>query len=266
MPSLEAISRAGAGRLLALQRTFHGNLAEVVGRNIDQAVASISEAEDQGGAKQSAILTGLVLASQRMGSDAKSVIARGRQEARTGSVQRLIVELKAAGVDGDDLSVLRRERRHHAADDAHGASSGNSLAAQWLGLAMAVALIAQRKEKSVSAAVSRTKATMKFRTFRTASTENAQAWNAEHVEAFQDALDGDDVLAAAIADFELVRIWDAVLDSRTCADCRDHDGEVVGIDEEFRGGDEPTMHANCRCVVIYASRADAMNFRLKDAA
>lgn len=45
--------------------------------------------------------------------------------------------------------------------------------------------------------------------------------------------------------------WDAALDGRTCPACRDLDGKVVQVGEEFPGGIlHPPAHPRCRCCCV----------------
>lgn len=46
---------------------------------------------------------------------------------------------------------------------------------------------------------------------------------------------------------ELLRIWDARLDKRTCPVCSEADGTIVGIREPFPLGEPGSPHPRCRC-------------------
>lgn len=107
---------------------------------------------------------------------------------------------------------------------------------------------------------------------RIATTENAKAYNDQHEDAIEDALTGEEELAASIADAmpeeevaaleesaaaglpKPFKYWDAYLDRKTCGDCSQHNGEMVPVGQEFSGGDQPGfMHPNCRCIetIVY---------------
>ncbi len=61
----------------------------------------------------------------------------------------------------------------------------------------------------------------------------------------------------------LFKIWSAILDGRTCAQCFAADGEVVELHESFRYGNPP-LHPHCRCIVEHI--AVARPERLEDIA
>lgn len=45
--------------------------------------------------------------------------------------------------------------------------------------------------------------------------------------------------------------WDAAVDGRTCPNCKEYDGIVVGTKERFRGDiDHPPLHPRCRCAIV----------------
>lgn len=81
---------------------------------------------------------------------------------------------------------------------------------------------------------------------RFAATENARAWNDEHLEA-------TDTLSNDYSDLakKLGNIWDATLDADTCEICADHDGDVIQIGTDFDDDDEPgDVHPYCRCMAM----------------
>ncbi len=57
-------------------------------------------------------------------------------------------------------------------------------------------------------------------------------------------------------DSRIMKRWDATVDGRICALCREMDHVVVDVDKSFPGGfDHPPLHPNCRCAVV-AWRSD----------
>lgn len=77
-----------------------------------------------------------------------------------------------------------------------------------------------------------------YRLRRIAATEVAQAYGAACLRAY-----------AFLDPAYYAKRWDATLDMKTCAVCRDHHGETVALEQPFRNGDEPgDVHPNCRCV------------------
>lgn len=77
---------------------------------------------------------------------------------------------------------------------------------------------------------------------RIVRTEMIWAYNVQHTNAIREAHELDP---------EIMRRWDATLDSRLCVLCQGLHGEVVGIDEDFSDGtDMPPRHPYCRCHVL----------------
>lgn len=75
-----------------------------------------------------------------------------------------------------------------------------------------------------------------------AITENAEAFNVQR-----------QVIADQIAEkFDLVEVWDAMNDQRTCQVCWGMDGERAVVGVGFLGGLRPgRAHARCRCTSHY---------------
>lgn len=58
-----------------------------------------------------------------------------------------------------------------------------------------------------------------------------------------------DVVREAAGEHKLVRVWNSVLDSKTCSFCRNMDGEETLPGQPFKGGIEPGwVHPSCRCL------------------
>lgn len=68
-----------------------------------------------------------------------------------------------------------------------------------------------------------------------AATENADAYNGERGR----VADGAGTVT------QILKVWDAVLDKRTCSVCRGLDGTIVALGESF--GLEQPAHPRCRC-------------------
>jgi hypothetical protein len=75
---------------------------------------------------------------------------------------------------------------------------------------------------------------------RIAVTETASAFNDERRRMYAD-------LSKSSLAPEFFKVWNAVLDRRTCAFCFRKDGQVRTVAESF--GETPPVHPNCRCVV-----------------
>jgi hypothetical protein len=76
----------------------------------------------------------------------------------------------------------------------------------------------------------------------TAATEAAESWSVARDVSLDDALARDPRLS-----LELVKVWDAELDKRTCDVCARAHGAMVGIDEDFPEGTPGGVHPKCRC-------------------
>lgn len=212
----------------------------------DQASGAVErQADSSGSVKKSAVLAAVVLASGRLAGAYQRVLAEARRGARQEGVVRLADDLGHVGLPDADL-VLRVG--HRAEEDAHLALvAGQSLAAQWQGIAAHEAQSSLRTGKSVGASLQRATRVLAPRVERTSVTEVSTAFNEERLLSLREALERDRAFAASFWERRLMRRWDAQLEA--CEDCADHDGEVTGIDEAFDGGDEPGhMHPRCLCV------------------
>jgi len=69
-----------------------------------------------------------------------------------------------------------------------------------------------------------------------AATESAEAWNSGRLHALQN-----------YPEIQVMRVWDATLDKRTCQVCANADGDMVGVQERFPNGEPGMVHPNCRC-------------------
>lgn len=56
---------------------------------------------------------------------------------------------------------------------------------------------------------------------------------------------------------DLVYMWSAILDSRTCSSCSALHGETATLDKPFVN--EPPLHSRCRCIVIIVPKEEAKN-------
>jgi hypothetical protein len=76
---------------------------------------------------------------------------------------------------------------------------------------------------------------------RIAATENAQAFNAEREIAARE------LAAAPSRNGEWMKVWDALLDVKTCPICRSADGTIVSLTQAFPLGMPGDVHPYCRC-------------------
>lgn len=236
---MDRVARVSAGSVILAARRTQGAMASAVGVGIDTAKADIGRHPRW---RTVEVLAALALGAHVMLSGLRDAIAEGRLSARRVSRRRLGVELAAAGALAGGTNVI--DRYSQAPEDPMRAEmAAGSLVASWRGMAYAEAVRANRAERSVTAAVDRTRSLLAPSVERTAKTEIASAYNDEHRAALLDMR--EDLVEV------VMRRWDSANDKRTCQRCHDHDGEEVGIGEDFAGGDLPgDMHPNCLCVEV----------------
>lgn len=86
-----------------------------------------------------------------------------------------------------------------------------------------------------SAAISNAQFSTDARIRRIIATETARAYS--------------DVVREAAGGHKLVRVWNSILDSKTCRLCRSMDGAETLPGQQFEGGLEPGwVHPSCRCL------------------
>lgn len=241
-------ARVSAGTLLLLEARTRRQATDAIDAAIDKAVADAARQRRAGRNERAALLALILLASRDMATLLGSALFRGRLGAREGAVGRLRVELGAAGVILAAHAL--RPASHRLVEDTHHAgSAAESLAIAWRGVAIHRTLQAARQGDDVVSAIESTRGPMGPRLVRTAATETSQSYNDEHTEALADAMVYQDGLAEALEAAQVVRVWDAILDLRTCAECGAHDGEIAPPGQSFRSGHEPGfVHPLCRCI------------------
>jgi hypothetical protein len=89
----------------------------------------------------------------------------------------------------------------------------------------------------------------------TARTEVADAYNTEHLEALRDAARADASFAKRLKSAKLVRVWSSVLESTTCEECAEHDGDETDLDDDFDGDEPGEMHPGCLCTAFIATES-----------
>lgn len=125
-------------------------------------------------------------------------------------------------------------RDEHDAAAAHAAAS--SWSAAWATAATALVLAEEDAGRTPLVAVRARVGSLE----RIAATETASAFNDERRRAYHD-------LAKSSIAPELVKVWCALLDRKTCAFCFGKDGQIKGVGESF--GATPPVHPNCRCIL-----------------
>jgi Phage Mu protein F like protein len=262
-----------ARTLILAERGTLRDARDVVRAHVDHAVASLARAAGSGQSedaqrRQASAQTRAVVAGLSLGL--AHSLRRKRLEARALSRSILSQHLEEDGIAlGDDVG-------HDPHDDAAAQASASAYAAAW----GAAAILAIRKwsrepDKSLPAAIAKTVPATDGRLRRIAATETAGAFNGERADA---AAEAHDLLEARYEEpaapgytspeqpeqlgagpyrgmviperrERLVKIWSAILDGRTCPECRRLNGTAVYADGEFPEGDPP-IHPFCRCLPV----------------
>lgn len=278
-PASKKAFRVSAGSLLLAERKTKKDLQAAVD---DEAMRAAGEAGQRKKIERAALLTVIVLASKRLTQTLNEKLRAARLNARDLAAKRLAVELRATGATKAALQVRAQQLSH--VDEIHAASSAESLATQWRSRTLHAATRALRRNEDVVRALAQSGPAMAGSVYRTAATENAQAYNEGRQDAskgieirtgaFVRKIDGDedetggvdDVVAGLFGrgddggggvddpaggpgDYILVDRFDAILDKATCSECSALDGTLTHLGEEFPGGAEPGyVHILCRCV------------------
>jgi SPP1 gp7 family putative phage head morphogenesis protein len=157
---------------------------------------------------------------QTFESSVAAAVMHGRRNARSAGVASVLSDLLAVGATPGGIPVLAR------------------IAAQDAARAVTVARsIGERASKLLRGGASaiEARAAIKPALERVAATESAEAFS-----------DGRRTGAAAASSVtRIFKVWDAVLDKRTCPRCAGMDGVIVGLGEAF-DLDQPA-HPFCRC-------------------
>lgn len=193
--------------------------------HVERAATSIAHAP--AGDEHRVALATIRRAAPRIQRALEDSLVAARSSARTSGRSSLG---SVAVADAHPLSG----RDEHDAIASHSAAS--SWSAAWATAATALVLADEDPSRApVAAARARAPALE-----RIAVTETASAFNDERRRVYQD-------LAKSSLAPELFKVWNAVLDRRTCAFCFGKDGQVRALHESF--GETPPVHPNCRCIV-----------------
>ncbi len=89
---------------------------------------------------------------------------------------------------------------------------------------------------------------------RIAVTESSQAFSAARSSAGALALPEAELVKeygggkpSVVTATQLMKIWNAELDKRTCFVCENSEGTIVGLAENFSSGEPGAVHPFCRC-------------------
>jgi hypothetical protein len=165
----------------------------------------------------------------------RDAIVLGRQGAGERGIERLVKEGASVGasfrassldpVDGFYVDWQRAVRASRSYSDA------------WLRKAVEL--------DDVKAATAVTRGSVE----RIAVTESSEAFTSARTR-----------VARTDSSAELMRVWDASLDRRTCEVCEGANGTIVGVRESFPAGEPGSVHSFCRCgwtltTVSFATKA-----------
>lgn len=247
------LGEAGARRLVRVEARNLVAMRTEARRVHAELLGHLGASRDRRGA-----LVALKHATSTMQTTVADQVVRARSRARDAALEqaqaelnRLAVELREQGY-GPRTQFGALQKDGHVDDEAHANAVGHSFAARWAQSVLALIVAAEEDEDPrVQFKARLVMQRLDKRVGVIAATETAGAFNDQHDSALEGEL-GDEVDAQGKkrkwVPF-LVKRWNAVLDRRTCATCRDYDGEITPLGFEFSGHEDgPPIHANCRCV------------------
>lgn len=156
-----------------------------------------------------------------MQSSFRDAVVIGRQGARERGLSRLVAEADAIDVP---LDVSSADMMSFGRDWIRADRVSRSFSERWVKAA--------NELESTKAASAETLSALE----RIAVTESSEAFSS-----------GRSVALATHPSTELMRVWDATLDKRTCDVCEGADGTMVGASQAFSVGEPGAVHSNCRC-------------------
>jgi hypothetical protein len=152
-----------------------------------------------------------------------SAIASARMFSRAAGIERLEIEAARFGLTvappfAETIRDIQRGRQYAA-----------NLSRNWLGKAHGTTGTLRQQAAAANAGTLAHLETI-------AVSESSEAFNSGRAKALRQVDVG-----------ELLRVWDAQLDKRTCPVCSGSDGTIVGAAEPFPIGEPGAVHARCRC-------------------
>ena len=177
-----------------------------------------------------------------------ATLYRIKTKARVAALEQLDQELATLredlALEGHEYEVVDPELSTHMEEDhAEAELAAASFRAAWT--QAIVSIILSHDVTDVSVAILAVPKLMDKRLRRIAATEVARSYNRE----LSIGHDGIETKNQKQSWAPLVfKRWDGTIDSKICADCRQHDGEVTLIGLPFDSGDTIPLHVNCRCV------------------
>jgi hypothetical protein len=230
-PTTKKTVRVSIGALLLAEKATHKELRKLVK---DTSYIAAGEAATNHDNRNDALALLLLLASRRLAQDAEEALKKARYRAWQVGARRLQAELRAAdavlAAESVDLTPPNKSTVQLS-------TSAEALALAWRQRALYAIGEAEREKTSAVEAIGAVR--LDDNVARTAATENAQAYDAGHVDA-SEGLSGDPGIT-------LVDRWEAMLDA--CPTCTSLDGTTTPVGEPFSSGEEPGfVHPRCRCI------------------
>lgn len=244
------LARASAGALLLASKRASRDARGVAGASVDEAVAEANRRKDN--TRRVALLGALLVVGHSFAGRLRTAIVDGAAGARRAGLLRAKAELAAAGIDVP-ADFLEYAARHAAEDMVHAQAVSDAVALSWQSLAVASVTRATRRETSPAKAIETTRAKAIARVETAAKTESARAFVDEHARAVREAANDNAEFAKALKLARVVRVWNSVLEDRTCSPCSSHHGETTDYGSDFDGDEPGDMHPRCLCTAYLAT-------------
>ena len=185
--------------------------------------------------------SGIVFAHQTLIAKLSRVYLAGRLAARVAGVHRLVAETETFDPDlAEQLNVRERTEFGVATlgliDLRRSTAAAQGYAKRWL------SNLRDAQEAGVKDPFRSARLGSDASLQTGAITENSHAFNSGRQQATRE-------IAPLLRRLELdmARVWNAVLDKRTCTHCTRMDGNWVLAGEQFPGGEPGAVHPRCRC-------------------
>jgi hypothetical protein len=239
-PGWEVVHRLSLVSLVKLERDAFITLRDLVRSHDGMLVNEIANKDLNG------VLKAIKKSSNSLYEALWETILDIRAEARKEGFRALVDELNRLQDDVDDSFGAPEVEHWSHADEIHAQAAAASFRAAWTAAVMAAVMRAYSRDESTQEAISLASRLQDYRLARIARTEASRAFNQSRKESLKwisERHDDRNWIAA------IFKRWDATLDSRVCAICRDLDGTYVPAGFDFPDGNEPgDVHVNCRCI------------------
>ena len=257
--SLHRKSLIAAIYLLRTEKENLRRLKETIRVATDGAVASLVRmwpAEES--LKLGAALVILRARANWIEEQVSKTLMSCRHQARVKSAEAVQHQMDEAvkiigklGVDIQEsvlASMLVKPVQVREEDLCSSVSVAKTYAGRWLLIAMSVAALAVREDKTLTKAPDVATDGTETNLKSIAITETSKASSAEALYQFDELYK---VIKGTVLDGLIMKRWSSVLESSTCGICKGMHGETVKLDEDFTDGLLPGfVHPNCRCMAV----------------